>query len=80
MRKISLFLIAALVCICFAGCRSNMEVGPTDTNPPLTQPMTTPPQTTVPDTSKDVPNIPDPTVDDNTLQDLIPGDSTSPTR
>ena len=74
MRKIAVFLLAAMVCLSFTGCRSNMEVGPTDTNPPETQPMTTPPATTIPDTFDDVPNVPDPSVDNDTLQDLIPGD------
>ena len=74
MRKIAVFLLAAMVCLCFAGCRSNMEVGPTGTNAPETQPATTPPATTIPDTFDNVPNVPDPSVDNDTMQDLIPGD------
>lgn len=75
MRKIAVFLLAAVVCLSFAGCRSNMEVGPTGTNAPETTPVTTPPVTTIPDTFDDVPNVPDPSVDNDTLQDLIPGES-----
>ncbi len=75
MKKFSVFLIAAVLCLSFAGCRSNMEVGPTPTNPPETAPMTTVPTTTVPATFDDLPNVPDPSVDNDTLQDLIPGDN-----
>ncbi len=74
MRKIAVFLLAAMICLSFAGCRSNMEVEPLDTSAPATQPSTTPPATTIPDTFDDVPNVPDPSVDNDTLQDLIPGD------
>ncbi len=74
MRKIAVFLFAAMVCLSFAGCRSNMEVGPTGTNAPETQPVTTPPATTIPDTFDNVPNVPDPSVDNDTMQDLISGD------
>ena len=76
MRKIALFALAVMLCLSFAGCRSNMEVEPLDTTAPATQPITTPPATTIPDTFDDVPNVPDPSVDNNTLQDLIPGDGT----
>ncbi len=75
MKKISVFLIAAVLCLSFAGCRSNTEVGPTPTNPPETAPMTTVPTTTAPATFDDLPNVPDPSVDNDTLQDLIPGDN-----
>lgn len=75
MRKIAVFLMAAVICFAFAGCRSNMEVEPLDTNAPETQPMTTPPQATIPDTTDDLANVPDPSVDNDTLQDLIPGDN-----
>ena len=74
MRKIAVFLLAAMVCLSFAGCRSNMEVEPLDTTVPATQPITTPPATTIPDTFDDMANIPDPSVDNDTLQDLIPGE------
>ena len=63
MRKIAVFLLAAMVCLSFAGCRSNMEVEPLDTTAPATQPITTPPATTIPDTFDDMTNIPDPSVD-----------------
>ena len=74
MRKITVFLLAAIICLSFAGCRSNMEVDPLGTTAPETQPNTTPPATTVPDTFDDVPNVPDPSVDNDTLQDILPGD------
>lgn len=75
MKKITIFLLAAIVCLSFAGCRSNMEVDPMPTTPPATVPLTTPPATTIPDTSDDIANVPDPSVDDSTLQDLIPGEN-----
>ena len=74
MKKITVFLLAAIICLSFAGCRSNVEVGPTEPSVPETQPATTPPATTIPDTFDDVPNVPDPSVDNDTLQDLIPGE------
>ena len=74
MKKMTVFLLAAIICFAFAGCRSNMEVDPIPTTPPTTVPVTTPPATTIPDTFDDLPNVPDPSVDDNTLQDIIPGD------
>lgn len=74
MRKIAVFLIAAMICLSLAGCRSNMEVGPTGTSPLDTQPITTVPATTIPHTLDDMQNVPDPSVDSDTLQDLIPGD------
>ena len=74
MKKMFVFLFVAVLCLSFAGCRSNMEVGPTGTNAPETRPVTTPPATTIPATYDNVPNIPDPSVDNGTLEDLIPGD------
>ena len=71
MKKIAIFVLAAVTCISLVGCRSNMEVEPLDTTPVATQPITTPPATTIPDTIDDIPNVPDPSVDNGTLEDLI---------
>ena len=80
MKKVTVFLLAAVLCLSFAGCRSNMEVDPMPTPPPETVPITTVPPTTIPETFDDLPNVPDPSVDDNTLQDLLPGDDMDATK
>lgn len=80
MKKIAIFLMAAFVCLSFAGCRSNMEVDPLPTEPVTTAPPTTVPSTTVPATTEDLTNVPDPSVDDSTLQDLLPGDEMHTTK
>ena len=77
MKKISVFLLAGIMVLCFAGCRTNMEPAPS----PSTTPMTTvAPDTTVPPTSSNIPNIPDPSVDDNVLDDMLPEESIMPKR
>ena len=75
MKKVSVFLMAALMVLCFAGCRSNVDPAPA---PSTTPAATVAPDTTVPATSSQIPNIPDPSVDNGVLDDMLPGESSVP--